>query len=208
MKRAQLVAALLLTAAVPWTAAASVSVVEIMYDAPGADTRREWVEFKTDSPIVDIRTWRFVEGGVRHKITGTDGGVPAGARFVLAADAPTFRAEHPEYTGLVFDTAMSLSNSGETITLENESRVVMLMHAYVSAPKPAPVVEKKVTTNKKPKAEPRVLGAETSDLEERSQQVATAVEATSPVWAWFSFLFLGLIVLSGLCTLLYLQFKK
>lgn len=207
MVRALIVALLLL----PSAAFASVSVVDVMYDVPGTDTKHEWVEFTTDAAIPDIRAWRFVEGGVRHKITGTSGVVPANTRFVLASDVATFKSDNPEHTGLVFDTAMSLSNSGETIALVDEKGKTVLTHTYTPVPKPveekvAPVAEKKTSTHTK--AAPRVLGAKTTALEERGKQVAAAVEATSPEWAWFSFGFLGLIVLAGFTALVALQFKK
>lgn len=209
MKNALLIAALVLTATLPWSVAASIMVVDVTYDVPGPDTRREWVEFSTDTLIPDIRTWRFLEGGVRHKIVGEQGAVPAGARFVLAADIPSFRADNPEYTGLVFDTAMSLSNSGESFSLIDEKGVSVVTHSYVAPPKPvaqktAPVTEKAVPQ----KSEPRVLGAKTTELEERGTQVAAAIEGTSTEWAWFSFGFLGLIILAGFSALVFIQFKK
>lgn len=204
MKNALLIAALVITAALPWSAAASITVVDVMFDADGGDVGREWVEFKTDSAIPDIRTWRFLEGGVRHKIAGESGAILANTRFVLASDATSFRADNPEYTGLVFDTAMSLSNSGETFSLLDASSTVVMSHTYTPAPKPAP--EKKVTTGVK--AEPRVLGVSTTTPESKSNQVAAAIESTSPEWAWFSFGFLGLIVLAGFSVLTFIQLKK
>ncbi len=209
MKNALLIAALLFTAALPWSAAASIMVVDVMYDVPGTDTKREWVEFYTDTTIPDIRTWRFLEGGVRHKITGESGAVPTNTRFILAADPVFFYADNPEYTGLVFDTAMSLSNSGESLSLIDEKGVSVVTHTYVAPPKPvaqktAAVTEKAVAQ----KSEPRVLGAKTTELEERSKQVAAAIESTSPEWAWFSFGFLGLIVLAGFSALVFIQLKK
>ena len=208
MKQAFAVATLLIAAA-PLSAAASVSVVTVMYDVPGTDTKREWVEFTTDTAIPDIRTWRFLEGGVRHKITGETGTVPANTRFVLASDVSTYKSEHTDYTGLVFDTSMSLSNSGETIGLIDEKGASVLTHTYTPAP-PATPPSPKATEGKQKssKPEPRVLGAKTSQLEERGSQVAAAVEATSPEWAWFSFGFLGLIVLAGFSVLAFLQLKK
>lgn len=195
----------LVALALPTSVLAAVTVVDVHYDLPGSDTKREWIEFYTDTAIPDVRAWRFLEGGVRHKIAGESGGVPAGSIFVLAADIPTFRADNPEYRGLVFDTAMSLSNSGEIISLIDEQGSTVVTHTYVAAPKEAPVVTQ---TAVKKKEEPRVLGAKTSALEERGTQVAAAIESTSPEWAWFSFLFLGLIVLLGLGALAYVQFKK
>jgi len=207
MKNALLIAALLFTAALPWSAAASIVVVDVMFDVAGGDIGREWVEFKTDTPIADIRTWRFLEGGVRHKIAGEQGAVPAGSIFVLAADIASFRTDNPEYSGLVFDTAMSLSNSGESFSLIDEKGVGVLTHTYVAPPKP---VAQKTASEKvvAQKVEPRVLGAKTNELEERSRQVAAAIEAPSPEWAWFSFGFLALVVLAGFSALVFIQLKK
>jgi hypothetical protein len=205
MVRALLVALLFL----PLSVFASVTVTDVMYDVAGSDTGREWVELRTDSPIQDIRMWRFLEGGVKHKITGTDGAVPAGTAFVLAADATTFRTEHPEFTGPVFDTVMSLSNSGETLALIDASGVVVVTHAYVAAPKP--VVEKpvaqKIAKSAVTKSEPRVLGVATSTPVPRAKQVAAAIEGVSPEWAWFSLIALAGMIAFGIGALAYIQFK-
>ncbi len=192
----------------PLSVFASVIVVDVAYDVPGTDTKREWVEFFTDTAIDDIREWRFLEGGVRHKIAGESGAVPANTRFVLAADIPSFRADNPEYTGLVFDTAMSLSNSGETFSLLTASGTAVA-HTYTPAPKP--VAEKPVSSTKQGalKKEPRVLGAATTtktpSLVERGQLVAAAIEAPSREFAWVSFAVLAVFVVAGVGGLFFLS---
>ncbi len=193
----------------PVSVFASVVVVDVAYDVPGTDTKREWVEFFTDTAIDDIRTWRFLEGGVRHKITGESGAVPANTRFVLAADIPSFRADNPEYTGLVFDTAMSLSNSGETFSLLTASGTTVVAHTYTPAPKPAPV---KSVVEKQGKPDPRVLGASTKSddapaptLVERGQLVAAAIEAPSREFAWVSFAILAVLIVAGVSALFFLS---
>lgn len=202
MVRALVVALLFL----PLFAFASVTVRDVAYDVEGSDTGREWVEFYTDTLIPDIRTWRFLEGGTKHKIHGTSGAVPPGTAFVLAADAVSYRAEHAGYTGLVFDTAMSLSNSGETISLLDASSTVVVSHTYVAAPKSVaekPVAQKK-TKAVTHKSEPRVLGVATSSVVERGQLVAAAIEAPSRGFAWVAFGLLATVVVGGVVALLVL----
>lgn len=191
----------------PSAALAAVTVIDVHYDVPGSDTKREWVQFSTDTAIPDIRTWRFLEGGVRHKIAGEGAAVPANTTFVLAADIPSFRADNPEYSGLVFDTAMSLSNSGETFSLLDASSTVVVSQTYVAAPKPAaekPVAEKK-SKAVAPKPEPRVLGATTTTEPTRAQLVAAAIEAPSREFAWVSFVVLGVLIVGGVGALFFLS---
>lgn len=102
---------------------AQVVVSEIMYDLEeGSDTGREWIEvFNNSSSVVDLTAWKLFEADINHKITEVSGGTTLGAdAYAIVADnAAKFLTDHPSYTGLLFDSAFSLSNTGETLILRN-----------------------------------------------------------------------------------------
>lgn len=113
---------------IPYSASASVSITEVMYDAEGADTKHEWIEVWNDGAATDFSDWKLFEGGTNHKLSIFAGSatVPSGGYAVIADDATTFLADYPNFSGIVFDTALSggLTNgSGETLVLRNTSAV-------------------------------------------------------------------------------------
>ncbi len=98
---------------------AQVSISEVLYDLPGADDGREWIEvYNGGGGPVDLTTLRLLEGGVRHTLKASGTSVLAsGVYAVIAADPAKFLADNPSYTGALFDSSFSLSNTGETIAL-------------------------------------------------------------------------------------------
>ncbi len=111
-----------LFALAPAAVSANIEITEIMYDAPGADTGREWVEVtNTGSESIDIGKFKLLENGTNHGlkiISGNSFLSPTGSA-IFASDAEKFKADYPAYSGTLFDTAFSLSNTGETLVLIN-----------------------------------------------------------------------------------------
>lgn len=143
-------------------ALAAVTFVHIEYDPLGNDDGREWVEIEnTGAEPADLAGFRFLEGGVRHKLTplGTSVILP-GARAVIADSAETYRAEHPEYAGLLFDSSFSLKNTGETLALLNASGTEVASLTYTPAPKPAPLPAKPQAVGVERNPEPVVPSTE------------------------------------------------
>lgn len=100
-------------------------ISEIMYDLDGSDSNREWMEiYNGGSESVEIlggsgdNTWRLNDGA-NHIINLIQGqsSIEAGQYFIVASNAEVFLSEHPGFSGTVFDTVMSLSNSSSTIYL-------------------------------------------------------------------------------------------
>ena len=108
---------------IPLSAFAGFSVSEIMYDVSGADTGREWIEIQNTGPAsADIAGWKLSEGGTNHKVVSQKGSViPPGGYAVIAANVPKFLADWPAYSGLLFQSSLSLNNTGETLILKNAS---------------------------------------------------------------------------------------
>lgn len=104
--------------AMPVAVQAQVVITEIMFDlAEGSDSGREWIEVYA-SGAVDLTKFRLVENGSNHVIKATNGAsLPAGAYAVIADNPVKFAADHPGYAGFLFDSAFSLNNEGESITI-------------------------------------------------------------------------------------------
>src|SRR3989344_8009504 len=119
MKRAALFAAVVLT--LPTSAAAQVVISEVMYDLEtGSDSGREWVEvFNSGSSAITLTEWKLFENGSNRTVTAHAGGeVMASGGYAVIADNPTkFLEDNASYSGVLFDSAFSLSNSGETLIL-------------------------------------------------------------------------------------------
>ncbi len=117
---ARLVVSLFAQVLVPAPALAAVVVSEIMYDPAGTDTGREWVEIWNDaSSDFDLGAAFLLEGGTSHKVApfgGVPALVPAGGYAIVADKPESFLADYQNVTP-VFDSAFSLSNSGERIAL-------------------------------------------------------------------------------------------
>lgn len=85
----------------------------------------EWIEVRnvSDSSI-DLTGWKFWEDGVNHGLTAFRGGMTlaAGESAVIADVAATTAADHPEWTGILIDSAWStLALDGEPIGLRDPS---------------------------------------------------------------------------------------
>ncbi|MBI4068201.1 lamin tail domain-containing protein [Candidatus Kaiserbacteria bacterium] len=119
----------------PASVFAQVVISEIMYDVPGADTDREWIEvFNSGGSAIDLSTWKLFEANASHIITTISGGtmIAPGAYAVIADNAPTFLTDHPSFSGQLFDSTFSLSNTGETIALRDTDAIEKDSLSYTS----------------------------------------------------------------------------
>lgn len=99
---------------------ASMVINEIMYDLPGSDTDREWIEIVNASgDVIDLSEWKFFEANTNHKLTLLQGEVTLspGAYAVIVDNPEKFKNDWPGYSGTLFDSSFSLNNTGETISL-------------------------------------------------------------------------------------------
>ncbi|MSU56220.1 MAG: PKD domain-containing protein [Candidatus Taylorbacteria bacterium] len=107
--------------AVPGLVFASVAITEIMYDLPGTDTGREWVEVQnTGSTEISFLKWKLFEANTNHGLTLFQGNATTSASgFAIIADDPTkFLTDNPSYSGTLFKSSFSLLNTGETFELK------------------------------------------------------------------------------------------
>lgn len=102
----------------------AIYISEIMYDPSGSDTSREWIEIYNDTEGgIDFTSWKFFESNTNHGITSYSGGqvLPAGSYAVIADNPTKFLEDYPSYSGILYDSAFSLSNSGEHISFKQSS---------------------------------------------------------------------------------------
>lgn len=113
---------------------ADVYINEIMYDLDGTDSGREWVEVYNDgSDSVDLSTWKLFENGSKHGLIPLGAGTLSGGSYAIIADnANTFKTDWPSFSGLLFDSAFSLSNTGESLALVNTNGDVVGNISYTS----------------------------------------------------------------------------
>lgn len=117
--------------------AAALVINEIMYDLPGGDAHREWIELYNDSTgTVSVATgtsgWRFYDG-TSHRIARPlqgSGAISPGAYAILADTASTFLKEHADFVGTVLDTVLSLNNTEGTLRLLDTNGIVLGEVAY------------------------------------------------------------------------------
>lgn len=110
---------------IPTVISAQVSVTEIMYDISGTDTGREWIEVKNNSDQeVDFSTWKLFEADVNHKLMPVSGSLIGPGGYAIVVDnVEKFLIDFPSFSGLIFDSVFSLSNTEETLTLRNADLV-------------------------------------------------------------------------------------
>jgi hypothetical protein len=113
---------------------AQVRITEIMYDPAGSDTGREWIEVQNISggPI-DFTTWKFFEANVNHGIDQIDGyaaELAANEYGVVVSDKAKFLVDFPSFSGKIFKSSFSLSNTGEVLAFKNDAGVVSVEYLY------------------------------------------------------------------------------
>lgn len=116
----------------PFVAHASIVFTEVMYDAPGADTSREWVEVQnTGSTSLTLRGWKLYEADTNHKISAVgEGMIVPGGYAVIVASSEKFKADWPNYAGVMYDSTFSLANTGETLVLKDASSTPLATLTY------------------------------------------------------------------------------
>jgi len=99
----------------------------------------EWVEiFNFGNEPVDLTGWKFLEGGVNHRLSAstTDSIVEAGEYAVIVQDEQKFKSQYPDFAGSIFDSSWgSLKESGEEIGLQDKDKNLIEQFIYLKATK-------------------------------------------------------------------------
>ncbi len=112
----------------PWPALGAVQITEVMYDVSGTDTGREWFEFtNTGDSSIDVSGYKFFEANTNHALAAVSGSgvVQPGGSAIVADDSAKFLLDYPSFSGTLFDSSFSLSNTGETIVLKDGALTVL-----------------------------------------------------------------------------------
>ncbi len=106
-----------------------------MYDVVGADTGREWVELYNDGDEeINLAEYKFYEGEVNHKMTLVQGGVvlPPKSYAILVANEVKWKADWPNFGGIILDSTFSLSNTGESLEIKDKDLKTIDKYSYNS----------------------------------------------------------------------------
>ena len=119
---------------IPFITRAQIKITEIMYDPEGTDTKREWIEvLNTGSSNVDLNTYFFFENNVFHKLVAQGNSILAPGAYAIIADSiAEVVAEYTDFMGQIFDSAFSLNNTGETISMANSAKEIIDSVTYTS----------------------------------------------------------------------------
>ena len=93
---------------------------EIYYNPAGSDDNHEWIEVYNNGTLsVDVTKWRFEEEGTQHLIKNATSQtqINPDSYAIIAESTAQFLLDYPEFSGLIFDSSFSLSNTGEQLAL-------------------------------------------------------------------------------------------
>jgi len=111
----------------PLVGQAQVMVSEIMYDLPGSDSGREWIEVENKGSLaVDLTKIKLLEAGVKHGVNPVSGqsALAPGSFAIIAENSEKFLVDNPTFSGTLFNSSFSLSNTGEMIALVDASSTI------------------------------------------------------------------------------------
>ncbi len=102
----------------------SVLITEVMYDLPGSDSGREWIEIYAKDYTVDLSNWRLEEEKIngktiQHMLKEYQGVMllERGDYAVIADNPDAFLEDHPSYSEVLIDSSFDLVNSALTLRL-------------------------------------------------------------------------------------------
>lgn len=103
-------------------ASANIIINEIMYNPPGSDANREWIEIYNTGDCEDITAYKLFEANTNHNINIIQGSpiLCNNEYAVIADDSTTFILEY-NFTEKLFDSSFSLANTNETISIKNST---------------------------------------------------------------------------------------
>jgi hypothetical protein len=121
----------------PVHAASGLSISEIMFDPAGSDSGREWVEvYNGGSVDIDLAGHVLLTDGLsssKHSLVAQGTSViAAGSYGVIVQDVAAFKADYPNYAGVLFDSSWTglTASSGKTIVVIDSQSAVLDSVAY------------------------------------------------------------------------------
>ncbi len=115
---------LLLLFLIPTISLAQLHFTEIMYDAEGSDTNKEFIEIKNSSNnSINLEGYRLFENNGNRRLSagfGNDFILPANSYGLLVKNPEEFKIFYPNFYGFILKSSFSLKNTvGELIELRD-----------------------------------------------------------------------------------------
>jgi hypothetical protein len=112
------------------TVSAQIEITEIMYDVPGSDAGREWIEIHNTGNTTDLTGWRFFESGSNHKLNNyTNDLILEPNEYAVIVDKPELFLNDTNFTGTIIDSSWpSLTNKGEPLVLKTSKNGTVIVN--------------------------------------------------------------------------------
>jgi hypothetical protein len=108
-----------------------VLISQVLYDEPGSDTSKEWLELYNPTVVdIDLSGWKIAKGSSTY-IVPTGAKIFGGGRFILAKSG--FQAENG-FEPDVINLSVSLTNSGTVIELRDGSDAIVDVVGWETGP--------------------------------------------------------------------------
>jgi hypothetical protein len=114
-------------------AIAKMTIVEVMYDAKGTDTDKEWIKIINDNESeIEISKIKLIINNDNHLIKDLNGLtiINKGDSIVLVDNPIKFKENYPNYQGLLLDSSFSLTNSSGTVAISDDNNLVIDSMSY------------------------------------------------------------------------------
>ncbi len=115
-----------------WSSANALIISEIQFDPSGTDSDREWLEvYNDESATIDFSKYKFFENGENHGLTalGSSSLLP-GEYTLIIQDLTEFNKDFPSNTFKLFKSSFNLLNTGEALSIKNNSGTVVDSYTY------------------------------------------------------------------------------
>jgi len=112
---------------IPLSLRSSVVVNEIMYDLPGRDNGREWIEiYNNGEELIDLSGWN-IETTANHRpfvLVSGSFEISSGGFALVVQDYDQFKNDWPSFYGTVFKSIFSLKNKEGFVALKEGEKTV------------------------------------------------------------------------------------
>lgn len=103
---------------------ANILINEIMYDPAGLDTDREWIEIYNNGACTNLSNYKLYENSMDHRLKLINGTFTlCNNEYAVIADNYINFSQEYNFTGNLYDSAFSLSNTNETLVIKNATTI-------------------------------------------------------------------------------------
>jgi PKD repeat protein len=115
------------------TGSGNLVINEIMYNPIGSDTNHEWIEIWNKGPSnINLTGFKLYEASTNHSLNIYQGSlnIPSNGYAILTASGSVFLQDHPFFSGTIIDTSFSLSNTGELLSIKDNTGTILDTISY------------------------------------------------------------------------------